>query len=265
MPIIDARFKLTFPQLPVPTPTVTPIPPTVTPTPVVALPAVYSGTLVVAGGTVPVGAVLEARIGGYRSAPAVIEGEGYINLVVDPQDLGLAGGTIDFFLNGVKSSISHTYQSGSFTRGFDLVFTGLPTPTPTPLPPTPTPVPPTATPVPPTPVPPTATPVPPTPTPVPPTATPVAPTSTPVPPTATSVPPTPTLVPPTPTAAPVVAAPATAAPPTPSPTTEPTDGDCLAASNAPVAAGLANVLLLVAPLGIIAGYRRSRSRLIGRQ
>ena len=260
-PVIDARFNLTFPQLPVPTPTVTPIPPTVTPTPVVALPAVYSGALVVAGGTVPVGAVLEARIGGYRSAPAVIEGEGYINLVVDPQDLGLAGGTIDFFLNGVKSSISHTYQSGSFTRGFDLVFTGLPTPTPTALPPTPTPVPPTATPVPPTPVPPTATPVPPTPVPA--TATPVPPT--PVPPTATSVPPTPTLVPPTPTAAAVVAAPAAAAPPTPSPTAEPTDGDCLATSNAPVAAGLANVLLLVAPLGIIAGFRRSRKRLNGRQ
>ena len=265
LPIIDASFNLTFPQLPVPTPTVTPIPPTVTPTPVVALPAVYSGALVVAGGTVPAGAVLEARIGVYRSAPAVIQGEGYINLVVDPQDLSLVGGTIEFFLNGVKSSITQTYQSGSFTRGFDLVFAALPTPTPTLLPPTPTPVPPTATPVPPTPtpVPPSATPIPPTP--VPPTATPVPPTPTPVPPTATSVPPTPTPVPPTPTTAAVVAAPAAAAPPTPNPTAEPTNGDCLAASNAPLAAGLANVLLLVAPLGMIAGFRRSRRRLNGRQ
>ena len=262
LPIINTSFNLTFPQLPQPTPTLTPIPPTVTPTPVVALPAVYSGTLVIAGGTVPAGAVLEARVGGYVSPPAVIQGEGYLNLVVDPNDLSLVGQTIEFFLNGVRSGTTHTYQSGSFNREFDLVFAALPTPTPTPLPPTPTatPVPPTATP---TPVPPTATP-----TPVPPTATPtqVPPTATPtqVPRTATPVPPTQTPVPPRPTVRAVAAAPA-AARPTPSATAEASDGDCGPAPNMPMAAGFANFLLMVAPMGLIVGFRSSRRRIGSRR
>ena len=253
LPVIKTNFNLVFPNLPVPTPTLTPIP---TATPLVAAPAVYSGILIVAEGSVPAGAVLEARIGSvYVSPPAVVQGDSYLNLVVDPNDLGLVGSTVEFFLNGVRSSTTHTYQSGAFTRNLDLVFVGIPTPTSTPVPPTPTPVPPTATPVPPTatPVPPTATPVPPTATPVPPTATPVPPTATPVPPTATpmSVPPTVTRVISAPTAAGPSAAEATEVP-------SDGDGDCLASAGAPLSAGLANVLLLVAPLGLVVGFRRSR-------
>jgi hypothetical protein len=95
-------------------------------------------------------------------------------------------------------------------------------------------------------VPPTATAIP---TPVPPTATP-----TPVPPTAI-----PTPVPPTPTTAPAVLT-ATAVAAAPSPTPTPSGGGCFSTfGQAPAMAGLGNVLLLLAPLGLIAGRKIRRS------
>ena len=238
LPSIKSNFNLTFPKLPEPTPTPTPVTPTPTPTPLAANPAVYSGPVVVAGATVPEGAVLVARIGPYQSLPAAIEGDEYKNLVVNPGDINLVGQTIEFFLNGVKSTNTDLYRSGSFVSGFVLVFEGVPTPTP--IPPTPTPIPtatPTPTPVPPTP---TSTAVPPTPTPTPTaTATPVPPT--PVPPTAT-----PTVV-------------AVVATPQPTPTPEPSGGGC-SANPGPVSAmaGLGNLLFLLAPLALVAGRRRWR-------
>ena len=235
LPTVKFNFNLTFPKLPEPTPTPSPIP---TATPVIAKPAVYSGPIVVAGATVPEGAVLVARIGPYESLPAFIEGEAYKNLVVSPGDINLVGLTIEFFLNGVKSSATGIYQSGNFVTGFALVFEGVPTPTPTPIPATPTPLP-TATP--------TPTPVPPTPTQVPPTATPT-PTAS-----ATPVPPTPLPPTPTPTVA-VVAA------PQPTPTPEPSGGAC-SATPGPVSAmaGLGNLMFLLAPLALIA-VRTTRRR-----
>ena len=149
------------------------------------------------------------------------------------------------------------------------------TPTPTPVPPTVTPVPPTVTPtatrVPPTetPVPPTATPVPPTATPVPPTATPVPPTATPVPPTATPVPPTATRVPPTatrvpPTETPVLPTPTPTLPPLSQPSgpgaEEESGGGCGSVPGVTPATGTANMLLLLAPLGLIFALRRFRRR-----
>ena len=255
-------LNLTFPKLPdptstpVPTPTETPIP---SPTPQVARPAIYSGFIVVAGADVPAGARLVARIGSYESFPAAIDGEAYRNLVVDPDDFNLIGSTVEFFLNGIKSRTTDMYESAASRRDFDLVFVGIPTPTPTH---TATPVPPTATAPPPptaTPVPPTATPTPsptPTLTPVPPTATPVPPTATPSP-TATSVPsPTPTSAPPPPEPTAVVE-PAAAQP---SPTAEPeADGGlCSSSGTLPLSAALANMLLLVAPIGMTVGMRRFR-------
>ena len=221
---------LTFPNLPVPTPTPSPIPtdtPVPTATPQVADPAIYSGLVVVAGGEIPEGAELVARIGSIESLPAVIVGEEYKNLVVDPANLALVGQPIEFFLNGIKSRTMDTYRSGSVNRDFDLIFVDVPTPTPTRVPPTPTP---------------TATPIPPTVTPVPPTATPVPPT-----PTATSVPPTATAVA------------ATIATPSPTPTPEPSGGGCNSTSaNVSVLTGLGNMVLLAAPLALIAGFRRRR-------
>ena len=127
------------------------------------------------------------------------------------------------------------------------------TPTPTPVPPTVTPtatrVPPTATPT-ETPVPPTATP---TPTPVPPTATRVPPTATRVPPTVTRIPPTatPVLPPPTATLAPLSQGPRAE---------EESGGGCGSAPGVTPATGTANMLLLLAPLGLIFTLRRLRRR-----
>jgi len=256
---INLSYPLTFPGLPEPTPTPTPVPtetPIPSPTPQTARPAIYSGLIVVAGGSVPVDATLVARVGYYESLPALIEGSSYRNLVIDPRDVTLIGRGIEFILNGVGARTTDTYLSGGSRTDFDLVFVGLPTPTPSPTPrPTATVVPPTprptATAVPPTPVP-TATAVPPTPIP---TATVVPPTPR---PTATVVPPTPiptaTAVPPTPTA---TTAP-TAAPPQPTQTPTPSGGGCLAAGDGSMTAGLSNILLLIAPLGFVAGYRRLR-------
>ncbi len=230
-------LNLTFsglPQPPTPEPTATP---TVTPTPVAALPSVYSGLIIVAGGAVPADAELVARIGSYESLPAVVSGEDYRNLVIDPGETSLIGETISFFLNGIESRTTDTYGSGRTRSDFDLVFVGVPTPTPTP----------TATPVPPTPTP-TATPVPPTPTS---TALPPNPTPTPTP-TVTPEP-TETPVPPSPTAT-------TSPPPAPTATAAPAGGGCFASLDAPVASGVANALLMVAPLALIAGYRRYRRR-----
>ena len=281
-PEIKTGFNLTFPSVPEPTPTPPPVPPTPTVKPVQALPGVFSGTIVVAGGTVPAEAVLVAKIGSYESLPASIQGESYRNLVVDPGDTSALGQPVEFFLNGVKSRNDVSYESGMQRHDFDLVFTGLPTPTPTV-----TPVPPTATPE------PTATPtqVPPTPTPQPTATPPPLPTATPVPtatpePTATATPaptatPEPTMAPPTPapTATPVPTAtpaptatsePAVAPPtppppapteaaavPTPEPTPEPEGGGFCSAtsSDTPLRAGLGNLLFLLAPLALVLGRK----------
>jgi hypothetical protein len=209
---------------------------------------VYSGKIIISGGTVPAEATLLARIGGQEYS-AFIDGESYRNLVVAPGDLSLVGQEIEFFLNGVASSATATYEGFSGGVELNLIFFSVPTPTP--VPPTVTPVPPTATPVPPTatPVPPTATPVPPTETPAPPT--PMPPTATPVPPTATPVP-TETPVPPMAT-------------PEPTSIRVPIGGGCLATIDSPLAAGLGNLLLLVAPLGMIAGIRRFRRPAVRRR
>ncbi len=86
------------------------------------------------------------------------------------------------------------------------------------------------------------------------------PTATPVPPT-----PEPTAVPPTATAAPQAQAPTPAAPPPPSqqqPTDETEDSGGGCGSVGPVSLGTAaaNMLLLIAPLGLIAGIRTVRRR-----
>ena len=247
-PVIDLNFSLTFDRLPEPTPTPTPIPPTPTPIPQVAQPAAYSGPIVVAGGTVPEGAVLVARIGSYESEPALIEDEEYRSLVLNPQDFSLVGQTVEFLLNRVKSGTTDIYESGSFKTNFGLVFVGVPEPTATPTP-TPTPLPPK----------PTQTPVPP-PTP---TRTPILQHPSPVAATATGTPrptpaATPTAVPPTPappTPPPTVVVAAAVATPTPTSS----GGGCFSNfGSAPAMAGLGNLMLLLAPLAFIAGRRRLR-------
>ena len=135
--------------MPTATPTLTPTP-TPTPIPDTANPVIYSGKVIVAGGTVPEGAMLVARLGEYE-APALLGADDtYRNLVLAPGDASLIGQNVEFFLDGFKSVTTDVYTGARTVNGFDIVFVGFPTATPTP---TATPVP-TATPI------PTATPTP---------------------------------------------------------------------------------------------------------
>ena len=248
---VDLSFALSFPKVPTPTPTPSPTPtitptPTLTPvptaTPIVAEPAIYGGPITVAGGSVPEGAVLIARLGDYESAPALVQGDRYQNLVVNPRDINLLGKTIMFFLNGVESETTRLYQSGTFDQDLRLVFVGIPSPTPTEVPPTSTQTPPVAL---------TASPTSVLPTPVLAQAT-VTPTPRPTM--------TPTPLPPTPTFTSVVI---TATPPpavvTAVETTPvgPSGRGCSSSYGkvGPVE-GMGNLLVLVAPVVLIAGYRR---------
>ncbi len=248
-PTVKSNFNLTFASLPAPTPT---------PAPEVVSPEVYSGRIAVSGGIIPANAMLVARVGDYTSEPVAISGDSYSSLVADPGLATYVGMGVTFELNGIASappSPAVVFTPGAFAT-VNLIFTGLPTP----VPPTPTQVPPTPVPPTPTQVPPTPTQVPPTPTQVPPTAvppTPVPPAPTPVPPTA--VPPTP--VPPAPTAVPTTAPAPTSAPQaTPTPEEEGGGACSLPSGNTPAATAMANLALLVAPLGLIAGYRTWRRR-----
>ena len=137
---VDLDFDLAFLKLPDPTPTPT-APPTATPR--TAPTIVYSGSIIVAGGDVPPGATLVANLGSYQSSPALIEGNSYRALVVDPRDGELLGDSIVFTLNGFSATQGVTYEEGGLSRTMDLIFIGLsaPTPTSTPSPvatPTPT-------------------------------------------------------------------------------------------------------------------------------
>ena len=241
LPSVTFDYKLTFAKLPDPTPTPTP---TITPTPVIAQPAVYSGPLIISGSSLPpINAQLVAKIGPYTSAPAVIDGESYKNLILNPSDISFEGMRVEFFLNGYKSITTDTFKNGSFNLSFPLLFTAIPEATATPIPPT---VIPTNTPV----VSPTVIPTPVqiiktvivTPTPLPPTITPM-PTNTPVP-TATNTP-----LPPTPIVLVVTATPE-------SNEVDSTSGGCFSnRGDLSLETGAANLFFLISPLLFIFIYR----------
>ncbi len=110
-------FDLSFPSVPTPTPTPTATPtatPTVTATPLPANPAIFAGSVVIAGMRVPEGSTIYATIGGYQSLPAIIEKDDtYRNLVVDPNDYRALCKTIYFYLNGIQSRTTRTYINDS--------------------------------------------------------------------------------------------------------------------------------------------------------
>ena len=124
----------------------------------------------------------------------------------------------------------------------EVLVASTPTSTPTPTP-TATPIP-TSTPT------PTATPIPPTATPVPPTATPVPPTTTPIPPTATSIPPTETANPQ------IEGTVVTTAPIDDGDKPKENGSFCIPMPSVSVGTGAANMMTLLAPVGLIFGYRR---------
>ena len=96
-----------------------------------AYPAIYSGSIVVAGTNIPSDAVLKAQIGDYISAPALIDGNTFQNLVISPGDVKYIDEPIIFTLNNVKSEpTKEKYESGSVTSQLSLAFVGLPVETP---------------------------------------------------------------------------------------------------------------------------------------
>ena len=96
-----------------------------------AYPAIYTGSIVVAGANIPPDAVLKAQIGDYISAPALIDGNTFQNLVISPGDVKYIGEPIIFTLNDVQSEpTKEKYESGSVNSALSLAFIGLPVETP---------------------------------------------------------------------------------------------------------------------------------------
>ncbi len=142
-------FDLTFDRVPEPgegvtsTPTATPEP---TPEPgqiegeLPPLPAIYGGSVTVAGSAPPAGLTVVAKISGYVSEPVNVVGGAYENLVVGPPNTTFNDHQITFHLDGkVQAAETATYKVQSsptaiFHLGFDLTFANLPQPDPTPTP-----------------------------------------------------------------------------------------------------------------------------------
>ena len=78
----NLNFLVTIPNLPIPT---------ATPTRVPVRPAVYSGTVTIAGARVQSGMELVARVGDYESFPANLEGAEFTGLVIITTDESLVG------------------------------------------------------------------------------------------------------------------------------------------------------------------------------
>ena len=142
-------FDLTFDRVPEPgegvtsTPTATPEP---TPEPgqiegeLPPLPAIYGGSVTIAGIAPPAGLTIVARISGYISEPVNVVGGAYENLVVGPPNRTFNDHQITFLLDGkVQAAETATYRVQSsptaiFHLGFNLTFANLPQPDPTPTP-----------------------------------------------------------------------------------------------------------------------------------
>ena len=111
------------------------------------LPAVYAGTVTVAGLPAPDGQFIVAKVGTYVSAPVDVDNGMYENLVVSPSEAERGNGIITFLLGGqVEAAETERWQALHIVDDFTLSFPMLPPPTPTPTVDPATIPPPTATP-----------------------------------------------------------------------------------------------------------------------
>ena len=75
------------------------------------LPAIYAGSVVVAGAAPPAGLTIVARIAGYQSEPVDVVGGSYENLVVGPPNRTFNDHEITFHLDGkVQATETPTYR-----------------------------------------------------------------------------------------------------------------------------------------------------------
>jgi len=115
-----------------PSRTATPSPvPSVTPTPPPLAPSIMSGQINIRnGGVIAEDAELVARVGDYTSSAAVLAGSSYSSLVILPPDLSYVGLPIEFFLGDTSASLTTPvffFQDG--VKRLDLTFAALPTAT----------------------------------------------------------------------------------------------------------------------------------------
>lgn len=116
-----------------PEPTATPIPvPSVTPTPSPLKPSILSGRINIRnGGSIPEGAKLVAKIGDYTSPPGAMTEDSYSSLVVIPPDRSYVGQPIEIYLGDTPALMTtplYFFQGGALR--LDLTFAALPTATP---------------------------------------------------------------------------------------------------------------------------------------
>ena len=105
---------------------------------------IYFGSASVNGEPVPDGYTIIARVGEYESKPVTVTQGRYESLSV-AAEASFAGQTISFFLGDIPADQTDTYRPGGIPvvkPNFDLTFSALPEPEPTPVAAdTPTPVP----------------------------------------------------------------------------------------------------------------------------
>ena len=115
---------------PAPTATSSPIP-SVTPTPLPLAPSIMNGRINIRnGGVIAIEAELVAKIGDYTSSAAALDGDSYSSLVILPPNRSYIGQPIEFFLGDTRASLTTPvffFQDG--VKRLDLTFTALPTAT----------------------------------------------------------------------------------------------------------------------------------------
>ena len=104
-------------------------------------PDVYTGTVYVGGAQAGAGLIVTASITDWNTSEgATTDASGVYLIAIGPPSS--VSGTINFYVNGVQATETHTFTAGGGPTHVNLNVTALPTPTPTPtMTPTPTAIP----------------------------------------------------------------------------------------------------------------------------